>query len=98
MAVTVVTVDGSRYDSKADIWSLGITALELVNGHPPFANLHPMRAVLLIPKSPPPQLSKDRSYSKRFHNFLEQCLQPDPRNRPSALDLLKHPFIRSARR
>ncbi|CAM9759234.1 unnamed protein product, partial [Hapterophycus canaliculatus] len=85
------------YNSKADIWSLGVTAIEMIKGRPPYSEMHPMKAVLCIPNNPPPTLGKDGHYNKHFHTFLEQCFQRDPNLRPSAQDLLKHPFMKAAK-
>ncbi|CAM9705604.1 unnamed protein product [Chrysoparadoxa australica] len=97
MAPEVITQ--TKYDAKADIWSLGITAIELAEGRPPLSNLHPMKAVLHIPKRPPPVLDEDgkKGYSKKFQSFVEQTLDKEADNRPSASELLKHPFAKGAK-
>ncbi|XP_063374204.1 serine/threonine-protein kinase mig-15 isoform X11 [Cydia amplana] len=96
MAPEVIACDenpDATYDNRSDLWSLGITALEMAESQPPLCDLHPMRALFLIPRNPPPRL-KLKKWAKKFHSFIETVLVKDYHQRPYTEQLLKHPFIR----
>ncbi|KAK2941055.1 putative serine/threonine protein kinase [Blattamonas nauphoetae] len=85
------------YDYKADIWSLGITAIELANGSAPYATYPPVKVLMMILHNEPPKPEdpKDRApLSQHFRDFVSQCLRREQTKRPSAAELLNHPFIR----
>ncbi|XP_071063057.1 TRAF2 and NCK interacting kinase b isoform X6 [Pseudochaenichthys georgianus] len=96
MAPEVIACDENpeaTYDFKSDLWSLGITAIEMAEGAPPLCDMHPMRALFLIPRNPAPRL-KSKKWSKKFQSFIDSCLIKSHSQRPSTEQLLKHPFIR----
>jgi serine/threonine-protein kinase 24/25/MST4 len=95
MAPEVIQENG--YDFKADVWSVGITALELIHGAPPHADMHPMKVLFHIPKVEAPRLEGPQ-YSPEFKDFIATCLVKDPEYRPSSRSLLQHKFIRRAGR
>uniref|UniRef100_A0A8C8DRH0 non-specific serine/threonine protein kinase n=1 Tax=Oryzias sinensis TaxID=183150 RepID=A0A8C8DRH0_9TELE len=84
----------STYDARCDVWSLGITAIELGDGDPPLSDLHPMRALFKIPRNPPPTLHQPELWSHDFNDFISRCLIKDFELRPNVLDLLQHVFIK----
>ncbi|XP_017842813.1 serine/threonine-protein kinase mig-15 isoform X1 [Drosophila busckii] len=96
MAPEVIACDenpDATYDNRSDLWSLGITSLEMAESQPPLCDLHPMRALFLIPRNSPPRL-KSKKWSKKFHSFIDVVLVKDYHQRPYTENLLKHPFIK----
>ena len=83
----------NKYNYKCDIWSLGITSYEMAEGEPPFSKTKPYLVLKKIITHPPNGLKNKDKWSKDFNDFVEKCLTYDPNERPSAKDLLKHPFI-----
>ncbi|KAJ6256689.1 Serine/threonine-protein kinase [Drechslerella dactyloides] len=86
------TADG--YDNKVDIWSMGITAIEMALGEPPYAQTTPGQAIMIIPTVDPPKLPDD--FSEVFQDFVACCLVRDPAKRPSAKEILNHEFLQEA--
>uniref|UniRef100_A0A8C6M2Q7 Serine/threonine-protein kinase 3 n=1 Tax=Nothobranchius furzeri TaxID=105023 RepID=A0A8C6M2Q7_NOTFU len=85
------------YNCVADIWSLGITSIEMAEGKPPYADIHPMRAIFMIPTNPPPTFRKPELWSDDFTDFVKKCLVKNPEQRATATQLLQHPFISQAK-
>ncbi|VVC25717.1 Protein kinase, ATP binding site,Protein kinase domain,Serine/threonine-protein kinase, active site,Myosin [Cinara cedri] len=97
MAPEVIACEQQRdssYDSRCDVWSLGITAIELATGDPPLSGLHPMRALFQIPRDPPPVLPLSaRPDAPRLTHFVARCLIKDFEQRPTTAILIHDPFI-----
>ncbi|KAJ7991980.1 hypothetical protein DPEC_G00289470 [Dallia pectoralis] len=85
------------YNCVADIWSLGITSIEMAEGKPPYADIHPMRAIFMIPTNPPPTFRKPELWTDEFTDFVKKCLVKNPEQRATATQLLQHPFIMEAK-
>lgn len=86
-------ISKSKYNKKTDIWSLGITAIEIAEGEPPYSHIHPIRAMFAIKNSPPQGLSNPNLWSAEFNSFVRKCLTIDPKKRPNTKELLNDPFI-----
>jgi hypothetical protein len=87
-------IKGFKYDTKVDIWSLGICLIELAEGSLPYANINPMHILANISNLPSPHLSAIENWSEEFNSFLELCLKKEPNERPNTEELLEHPFIK----
>lgn len=90
-------IQEKEYDHRADIWSLGITVIELAELAPPHSDMHYARALFQIPAQPPPQLQSRDMWSPAMHRFVARCLVKDPARRPSATELLSDPFVANCR-
>lgn len=84
----------SHYDGRADVWSLGITAIEMAEGAPPHSNLHPLRAIFVIPTKPAPTLADPDNWSPEMLDFVRCCCQKDPNQRHDSALLSAHPFVK----
>lgn len=94
MAPEVIKETG--YDERADIWSLGITVIEMAEGKPPYSDVHPMRVIFMIPSNPAPTLETPETWSDDLRDLIAQCLVKDPEQRLGAAALLQHHFLRNA--
>lgn len=81
-------IQQKQYDGKADVWSLGISAMEMAELVPPHSDVHPMRVLFKIIRDPSPKLKDKQAWSVNFHDFLAKCLTKDPKNRPTSNELL----------
>jgi len=89
-------IRGQEYDTKVDIWSLGIMIMEMAEGEPPYMEFPPLRALFLITTKGIPDLKEPSKWSQNFQNFVSLCLEKDPNQRPDASELLKHPFMKTS--
>ncbi|KYN33316.1 Neither inactivation nor afterpotential protein C [Trachymyrmex septentrionalis] len=83
----------SGYDSRIDVWAIGITAIEVADGKAPFQDMHPTRALFQIIRNPPPTLYRPANWSKNLNDFISECLEKNPENRPYMMEIIEHPFL-----
>ncbi|KAI4482907.1 hypothetical protein M0802_013616 [Mischocyttarus mexicanus] len=93
MVTSKATGSDSGYGSRADVWAIGITAIELADGRPPFQDMHPTRALFQIVRNPPPTLYRQSNWSQDFNDFISECLEKNPDNRPFMAEIIEHPFL-----
>jgi serine/threonine protein kinase len=86
-------ISNHNYTSKTDIWSLGITAIEFAEKEPPYSNKYPWMVMQIIKSKPAKSLTDPSKWSDMFNDFVKRCLTVDPDERPTAEDLLQHPFV-----
>ncbi|XP_018328516.1 neither inactivation nor afterpotential protein C isoform X2 [Agrilus planipennis] len=87
------TDEDSGYGNRADVWALGITAIELADGKAPFQDMHPTRAMFQIVRNPPPTLYRPANWSEEFNDFINECLVKNPEHRPFIIEVMEHPFL-----
>uniref|UniRef100_A0A8D2QRC5 Serine/threonine-protein kinase TAO3 n=1 Tax=Zosterops lateralis melanops TaxID=1220523 RepID=A0A8D2QRC5_ZOSLA len=92
----ILAMDEGQYDGKVDVWSLGITCIELAERKPPLFNMNAMSALYHIAQNDSPRLQSNE-WSDSFRGFVDYCLQKIPQERPSSTDLLRHDFVRRER-
>uniref|UniRef100_A0A1B6C2U7 Protein kinase domain-containing protein n=1 Tax=Clastoptera arizonana TaxID=38151 RepID=A0A1B6C2U7_9HEMI len=85
----------TEYDNRADVWALGITAIELGDGIAPYQDMHPTRILFQIVRNPPPTLYRPANWSQIYNDFITECLEKNPENRPFMVELQEHPFFTS---
>ncbi|XP_072792518.1 serine/threonine-protein kinase TAO2 isoform X5 [Taeniopygia guttata] len=89
----ILAMDEGRYDGRADVWSAGITCIELAERRPPLFQLNALSALYHIAQREPPALRQPRLWSEEFRDFVSRCLRKVPQDRPRAPELLRHPFL-----
>ncbi|XP_052746507.1 neither inactivation nor afterpotential protein C isoform X2 [Bicyclus anynana] len=95
MAPEMVSVGEDGYGNRVDVWALGISTIEMVDGKAPFQNMHPTRALFQILRNPPPSVAKPSMSSNDLNDFINECLEKNPEHRPFMMELEEHPFIQS---
>ncbi|XP_059618004.1 neither inactivation nor afterpotential protein C [Phlebotomus argentipes] len=86
-------IDDEVYGSRCDVWALGITAIELGDGNPPFKDMHPTRVIFQIMRNPPPTLYRPANWSQNYNDFICECLEKNPEHRPFMVEVMEHPFF-----
>ncbi|XP_055680754.1 neither inactivation nor afterpotential protein C isoform X2 [Lutzomyia longipalpis] len=85
--------DDEVYGSRCDVWAMGITAIELGDGSPPFKDMHPTRVMFQIVRNPPPTLNRPANWSQNYNDFISECLEKNPEHRPFMVEVMEHPFF-----
>ncbi|KAL1381098.1 hypothetical protein pipiens_013709 [Culex pipiens pipiens] len=96
MAPEIITSgknDNEVYDNRSDVWALGITAIELGDGKPPFHEMHPTRIMFQIVRNPPPTLYRPANWTQNYNDFINECLEKNPDHRPFSMEIIEHPFL-----